>query len=60
MNPFIIIHGMHQNKLTRQLEVDYEIIIPRSNGESRERGTAKVGQKIEIEINEHTKDITTD
>ena len=53
MNPYIIIHGMHKNFGTHELEVDYEIVIPRSNGESRERGTAGVGRKIEIEINQN-------
>jgi len=52
MNPYIIIHGMHRNVAKAVAEVDYEIVVPRKNGESREKGTAMIGEKIEIIQNE--------
>ncbi len=51
-NPYVIIHGVHKSKTSGMLEVNWESIIPRENGETRYRGTTEIGRRIEIEVEE--------
>lgn len=51
-NPYIIIHGMHRNTESDELEADWEVVVPRGSGSTTWRGTTGIGRRIEIEVEE--------